>query len=149
MRFTSDIEVVELVNAFERQTLPKSRWTHAAHLTVALFYCCHFSFNTVVEKLRDGITRLNLVHQTPNDDPKGYHETLTVFWAATVFLFVEENQGESSLSILANVLVKQFGDTDLPLRSYSREILFSPSARREFVQPDREFGHSFYASGAG
>lgn len=36
-------EIKNIVRAFEDCTLPRSEWTHHAHLTIALWYLTHFS----------------------------------------------------------------------------------------------------------
>jgi len=61
-----------------------------------------------------------------------------------VFIFVEENERESSLSALANGAIKAFGNVDLPLGSYSQELLFSPVARTTYVQPDLQDVLAYY-----
>jgi hypothetical protein len=35
-------EIVNFVRAFEEQTLPRSQWTHTAHLIVALWYLVQY-----------------------------------------------------------------------------------------------------------
>ena len=84
MIFTRDEEVLELAKAFEERTLPKSEWTHAAHLTVGMYYCFHNPLGVAKNLMSDGIYWLNDAHGTPNTETSGYHETLTVFWLKTV-----------------------------------------------------------------
>ncbi|MDY7014636.1 MAG: hypothetical protein SVX43_13740, partial [Cyanobacteriota bacterium] len=42
MNETESYKIVNLVRAFEERTLPRSRWTHAAHLIVALWYLMQY-----------------------------------------------------------------------------------------------------------
>ena len=133
--FKNTLEVIELVEAFEQCKLTKSEWTHAAHLTVGLYYCLRFPFGKAINIMRDGITWLNDSHGLPNTDNSGYHETLTVFWMITIKQFTETSKCVN-LADLANQLVTTFSDTDLPLRYYSVELLFSTAARRHHVPPD-------------
>jgi hypothetical protein len=131
-------EVNLLVNRFEERTLPKTEWTHAAHLTVGLYYCFHYPFGTAKNLMSDGIYWLNDAHGTPNTETSGYHETLTVFWLKTIAAFISENKEEKSLVVLANNLLAVCNDTKLPLKYYSRELLFSTEARLNYVEPDLE-----------
>ncbi|HQU85274.1 MAG TPA: hypothetical protein PKY59_19190 [Pyrinomonadaceae bacterium] len=136
MFYTADEEIYALVKKFEDRTLPKADWTHAAHLTVGLFYCFKNPFGVAKNLMSDGIYWLNDAHGTPNTETSGYHETLTVFWIKMLFSFVERNKEEENLHILANEMLNFFSDTNLPLKYYSRELLFSKEARFAYVEPD-------------
>jgi len=138
MIFKRDEEVNELVKAFEERTLPKADWTHAAHLTVGLYYCFHHPLGVAKNLMSDGIYWLNDAHGTPNTETSGYHETLTVFWLRTVADYLEKTGRENGLAILANGLNAAVNDTKLPLKYYSRERLFSVEARLNYVEPDLE-----------
>ena len=138
MIFTRDEEVFELAKAFEERTLPKSEWTHAAHLVVGLYYCYHHPLGVAKNLMGDGIYWLNDAHGTPNTETSGYHETITVFWLRTVANFMEKTGREHGLANLANNLIAFCSDTNLPLKYYSRERLFSTEARLNYVEPDLE-----------
>jgi hypothetical protein len=135
IRTTEDIYT--LVKAFENRTITKSEWTHSAHLAVGLYYCRTLPFAVAKNVMRDGIHWLNDRHGTPNTDESGYHETLTVFWLKRIWNFLDERADVRNLATLANELIERFNDPDLPLKYYTRELLFSASARREYVTPDR------------
>lgn len=138
MIYTNDEEVNSLVRAFEERTLPKADWTHAAHLTVGLYYCFHHPFGTAKNLMSDGICWLNDAHGTANTDSSGYHETLTVFWLRMIEAFLAVRGTQKSLAALANGLIESAGDTRLPLKHYSRELLFSTAARQKYVESDLE-----------
>lgn len=135
MIYKTDEEINLLIKAFEERTLPKAEWTHAAHLTVGLYYCSRHPFGAAKNLMSDGIYWLNDAHGTPNTDTSGYHETLTVFWLKIVPEFLEKSDGKS-LFETANDLIAALDDTKLPFRFYSRELLFSADARARFVEPD-------------
>jgi len=128
-------EVVELVKSFEERKLMRSDWTHAALLTVGLYYCVRFSFGFAINLMRDGICELNDTHGVPNTRFSGYHETMTVFWMIVIKQFVEVSKSYN-LAQMANELIAICSDPRLPLEYYSRELLISPQAREEHVQPD-------------
>jgi len=136
MIYKRDEEVNLLAKAFEERTLPKAEWTHAAHLTVGLYYCYHNPLGVAKNLMRDGIYWLNDAHGTPNTEQSGYHETLTVFWLKTVADFLEKAGRDKGLAELANLLLATVNDTRLPLKFYSRERLFSVEARMNYVEPD-------------
>ena len=143
MIFERDEEVNLLAQAFEERTLPKSEWTHAAHLVVGLYYCYHNPLGVAKNLMSDGIYWLNDAHGTPNTETSGYHETLTVFWLRTVANYIEKTGRDAGLAALANGLLATLDDPRLPLKYYSRERLFSPEARLNYVEPDLEdFSHS-------
>lgn len=146
MRFNDTKEVYSLVNAFENRTIPKSEWTHQAHLAVGLYYCRTRPFAVAKNVMRDGIYWLNDTHGTPNTDDSGYHETLTVFWLKRIWNFLDERQDTLSLATLANELIERYNDPGLPLHYYSRELLFSTSARHEYLPPDLRKKHHIHLS---
>ena len=135
MIYKSDEEVILLVKAFEERCLPKHEWTHAAHLTVGLYYCLTNPVAVARNIMRDRIYWLNDAHGTPNTETSGYHETMTFFWLFIVEEFLRDKPKEN-LAALANELVATCGDFKLPLKYYSRELLFSLKARKNYVKPD-------------
>ena len=136
MIYKTDEEVKRLVMAFEERTLPKEEWTHAAHLTVGLYYCLNCPFAVAKNWMSDGILWLNDSHGTPNTDTGGYHETLTMFWLLTIEEFVGKTKCGGRAE-MANRLIASC-DTKLPFKFYSREFLFSADARARYVEPDMQ-----------
>lgn len=129
-------EIETLVREFDSCALARERWTHAAHLTVALWYLLHHDFDDAVPLVRDRIKRYNLAHGVRPTREGGYHETLTLFWLRVVRRFLDANYKEAcSLLTLANELVES-ADRNLPLEYYSRERLFSWEARAAWAEPD-------------
>lgn len=138
MFFESDEEIALLVERFENCRVSAAEWTHAAHLTAALWYVARFDLPQAIDRMRTGIFRLNEAHGTPDTETRGYHETLTVFWTRSVAAFWLKANEEKQLAEIANELIASCGDSSLPLRFYSRELLFSPAARARFVEPDKQ-----------
>ncbi len=134
--FRTTEEVFALVRRFEDRTLPRAEWTHAAHLTVALWHLLQFDWPEAVAHVRRGIKRYNAAHGILTTPTGGYHETLTLFWLRTVRRFLEAERNEArALVHLANELTA-IHDTGLPLTHYTRARLFSPEARAGWVEPD-------------
>lgn len=134
--FRSNEEIYSLVKAFEDRTLTLSEWTHTSQLAVGFFYCRLLPFAVAKNMMRDGIVWLNDRHGVENTEDSGYHETLTVFWLKRVWNYLDEHQATFSLANVANDLIEKYKDPDLPLKYYSRDVLFSAAARRDYVPPD-------------
>ena len=134
--FRTTEEILSLVRRFEDRTLPREEWTHAAHLTVALWHLLVYDWPEAVARVRAGIKRYNEAHGIRTTTTGGYHETLTLFWLRHVRAFLEDGRNEArSLVALANDIADT-ADKSLPLAFYTRERLFSTEARATWVKPD-------------
>ncbi len=134
MRYKTEKEATNIVEAFENCTISRDEWKHAEHLTVAMHYALNHDYTIAYDKMKSGIFKLLNAFGVDLDVEMPYHETLTVFWLKNVFDYVNANQGKSSIEI-ANEIIEKF-DKDYPLRFYSRERLFSIEARNGFVEAD-------------
>ncbi len=135
MTYESEKEIFEIVRDFERGTIARENWRHAEHLTVACYYAFHHSFDEATAKMRAGIFNLLKAFEVDLTKEMPYHETLTVFWMRTVF-DATANRNGSSLLETTNRVLEIGGDKDLPLKFYSRELLFSDEARKNFIEGD-------------
>jgi hypothetical protein len=134
--FEHSDEVLRLVAAFENRTLPKSEWTHRAHLTVALWYATHLAYDDALHAVRVGINRVNDAHGVVSTPTSGYHETITRFYMRVVTHFIAMEGKEGDWADRANRLLQRYGARDLPLRHYTKDRLMSPAARANWVEPD-------------
>ncbi len=134
--FTDEAEVLALVAAFEDCTLPKSRWTHRAHLAVGLHYRERMAAGPALELLRERIRRYNVASGGANTTTSGYHETITRFYVWVVGRFLGEDREGGDLAARANRLYLRYGSRDLPRRFYSEALLMSPEARAWWMEPD-------------
>jgi hypothetical protein len=131
--FASDVEVVEMVAQFEACQWPYPRWTHRAHLGVALCYLQCYPFVLALERIRHHIQLYN--HAC--GDPAGYHETITVLFMRRVDRYLHDHQGTTALAVAVEELANAC-DRQWPLRYYSPDCLFSEQARIRWVEPDRQ-----------
>jgi len=119
-------------------SLPKSAWNHHAHLAAAVYLLAvrgDLDAHAVMPGL---IRRLNEAHGVANSDTSGYHETLTrVFLGVIADLLLSLPPGTPPDAAFAALLRTPIAERDFPLRFYSRELLMSSRARREWVPPDR------------
>src|SRR5919205_1588808 len=103
--FRTSEEMFSLLRRWEDCTLPREEWTHAAHLTVALWHLLEFDWPEAVARVRSGIKRYNAAHGIVTTPTGGYHETLTLFWLRRVRSFLEDGRNEArTLVALANEL---------------------------------------------
>jgi hypothetical protein len=123
---------------FVDRSLPKNEWTHEAHLRVGLWHVRHFPPDEALNRVREGILRLNEAHGTPNTDNGGYHETITRFYLTYIggFLRAADPRQARPIDDLAAQLIALDPRHDLALCYFSRELLDSVAARRGWVEPD-------------
>jgi hypothetical protein len=140
MKYKTEAEIFDLLRRFENATISREEWRHAEHLTVALLYVYNSpDLPAAHDKMRAGILSYLKAIGIDLSKEMPYHETITGFWLRTVADFLN-SKNKHSIVELTNELLEVCGDKDLPLKSYSRELLFSDRARAEFVEPDlKEF----------
>ncbi|MDT4895672.1 MAG: hypothetical protein QOH25_749 [Acidobacteriota bacterium] len=134
--YRSSEEVLRLVREFESCTLPRARWTHHAHLVVALWYLVRHEEAAATRLIRDGIMRYNKVSGIEQTKTGGYHETITLFYIRVIRKFLSTANPDCTLAALATSLIRVCGDKNLPLEYYSRERLMSWEARTGWLEPD-------------
>jgi hypothetical protein len=131
---TSDID--RLAAGFVACTLPKEEWTHEAHLRVGLWHVLRHNPGEALALLRERIRRYNESVGGVNSASSGYHETITRFYVGVIAAFVAGCDRARPIDALADDLIADRGDRDLPLRYWSRERLMSAEARAAWVGPD-------------
>ena len=129
-------EIAAFVAAFEARTLPKVRWTHHAHLVVALWYLTHYSYEDALVLIRQRIRAYNESVGGVNNETSGYHETLTQLFLRGVASYLASRPNQTLPDSLAFLLQCPLGSKEWPLRFYSRELLSAPAARNHWVGPD-------------
>jgi hypothetical protein len=141
-RYQHEDEIVALVRGFADCTLPFARWTHEAHLTVALYFLATLPPEEATARIREGIQRYNLANGVVQTLTRGYHETITRFYIWAVRCYLAERwaaQPIASLLDLTNGLLdSRYGDRHFPLDYYTRDHLMSWDARTGWVAPDRK-----------
>ena len=127
---SSDAEIAELVGQFEACTLPYEHWTHRAHLAVALHYLRAMPATTALDRLRHHI---QLFNRTVGD-PGGNHETITRMFVRKVAAHLAANP-DTHLPTATNELARDC-DSIWLLTHYTKDRLWSPQARSEWLEPD-------------
>jgi len=135
--FTTDAEIERIGEGLLARTLPRSDWTHEAHLAATTYLLTRRPDVNIDDELPGIIRRYNESVGGVNSDSEGYHETITRVFLHGVRLFLAEADPSESLHDLVNeLLLSPMGRRDWPLRFYSPARLFSVDARRHFVRPD-------------
>lgn len=135
--FASDAEIERIGEGLVARTLPRSDWTHEAHLAATTYLLLRRADIDLDSELPGIIRAYNESVGGVNSDTEGYHETITRTFLHGVSLFLAEANLREPLHELVNqLLLSPMGKRDWPLRFYSPERLFSVEARREFVRPD-------------
>lgn len=134
----SDQTLEEFLRLWQSGTLPRSSWTHGAHVAVAAYFAFDHSPESAFQMTKSGILHFNVCVGTANTEDSGYHETLTRFWSEVIGGFVRVGQFASRFEAVRSA-VRQFGeDRDRHHLYYSFDIVRNRRARREWIQPDRE-----------
>ena len=131
----TDLDIARIGEGVTHRTLPKPEWTHAAHWAAALWLLTR----PEVDAFRDmpGLIRAyNEATGVENTDTSGYHETITLasLRAARAHLAARPAAGLST--VLTELLAGPLGRSDWPLAYWSKPRLFSPEARRAWLDPD-------------
>lgn len=135
--FASDAEIIAIGEGLIERTLPKPRWTHAAHFAASVWILLRRP-DLVAERDLPGIIRAyNEAVGTPNTDTGGYHETITQASLRGARAFLAALPSGAPLDEACNALLASpLGQKDWLHAYWSRETLFSARARREWVEPD-------------
>ena len=133
----SPARIGEIAARFEAAALAKTDWTHEAHLTMGAWHVARFGPAQALERLRVRIRALNDAHGTVNSDTGGYHETITCAYVRLIAAFLSARPaGEEIDDSVAALLASPLAARDALLRHYSKPLLFSVAARRNWVGPD-------------
>ena len=117
-------------------SLPKTAWTHEAHLAACTWLLLERP-DIVPEHDLPGIIRAyNVTVGVVNDEMHGYHETLTQLYIRAVRSFIANGSGGGLLETVNALLASDLGRRDWPLTRYSPARLFSAAARRVWTEPD-------------
>jgi hypothetical protein len=133
----SECALAEFIRRFERGTLPKPLWTHAAHIGIAAWYLLALPEAEATVRVRDGIKRYNEAVGTANTEDSGYHETLTLFWLRTISGRLSRPDRPAETLDAIRMVVAEFGQRrDLYRNFYSFDVVKSRQARAKWVPPD-------------
>ena len=116
----------EFLAAIENCTFPNGQLDHRAHLRLALL-----AGDRTPELIKRYAASLGATRK--------YNETVTRFWMRAVrhHAAAEERASPATGGArMRGAWVNELLDKDLPLRHWSRELLWSEAARAQWVDPD-------------
>jgi hypothetical protein len=125
----------DFIAAFEDGTLPKPRWTHAAHILTGACYVHAYGERAALDRMRGRVSAYNEAVGGQNTPTSGYHETITVLWIKILTAFRREHPSltRAPFAVLA---VEQFAaQKDILSRYYDFDIIASQEARRTWQPP--------------
>jgi hypothetical protein len=131
--FTDD-EIEAIGRGVEARTLPKPQWTHAAHFAAACWLLSQ-PHRDAEGEMPGLIRAYNEATGVPNTDTDGYHETITLASLRAARAWLAAHPGPLAPA-LASLLASPYGQSRWPLAYWSHARLFSPEARRTWVEPD-------------
>ena len=135
--FADDDSIRRIGEGLLARSLPKTDWTHEAHLATCAWLILERPDIAPERDLPDLIRRYNESVGGVNDATQGYHETITQVFIRGVRLSLQESVAGGGLAVRVNTLLcSPQGRRDWPLGYYSRERLFSVEARLGWVEPD-------------
>lgn len=134
--FATDAAIRRVGEGMLARTLPKSEWTHEAHLAACAWLVIERPDVVPERDLPDLIRRYNESVGGVNDATQGYHETVTQVSVRGVRLALAAGPAGPLVDRVNALLRAPQGRRDWPLGFYSRERLFSPEARLGWVEPD-------------
>jgi hypothetical protein len=125
----TDAEILTLVDHLERCLLPKERFHHRDHLTVAVVYLYAVDLDTAMDRMRSSLKRFAGHHHVTGL----YHETLTWFWLQQVEMRLDR---QLCLAESVSRIHKQLNDKNLAFEYYSRDRINSKEAKEKWLPPD-------------
>lgn len=131
----SEHEIDEFIAAFEAGTLPKTRWTHAAHLLTGACYVHALGEAAAIEKMRLCVSRYNEAVGGKNTETSGYHETITVAWIKVLARLLRESEPIERQPFAALAVQRFEAERGYLQQYYDFDLVGSVEARRRWIAP--------------
>ena len=136
-QLAEDAAIARLARAVLDCSLPKAQWTHEAHFALALWLARERPDCLEPDAIRAVITRYNEATLTPNSDSAGYHHTITLASLRGARACLAQATPDAPLGrVLSGLMASPLGRSDWLLDYWSRAVLMSVEARRDWVEPD-------------
>ncbi len=135
--YASEADIVRIGEGFLDLSLPKAEWTHGAHWAAAFWIILTRPEIAPEHDMPDLIRRYNEATGGINSDTEGYHETITQASLIVARGFIAAQPDAPPIHELCNRLfASAYGKSDWLLRHWSKDLLFSVRARKQWVEPD-------------
>jgi hypothetical protein len=137
--FSSEAEIRRIGHGLIDLSLPKAEWTHAAHFAAALWLMRYRSGRNLAQLMPELIRAYNEATGVANTPTAGYHETITQASLRAARATLARHSPTVPVYEIANALLASpLGRSDWLLEFWSKPLLFSIEARREWCDPDRK-----------
>lgn len=128
--------IARLINGLRDCTLPESEWTNAAHYAGAAALLEEVGLAAAEAQMPGYIRRFNESVGGVNSDMEGYHHTITIFLLKRIDKFLKPMTSASLEEKVVALLSSPLVEKTYMLGFYSKDLLFSVKARRDWVAPD-------------
>ena len=135
MNFSSDSEIDRIGRGLLDRSLPKVEWTHSGHFAAAVWVLTRPDMDAARDM--PGLIRAyNEATGVHNTDTTGYHETITLASLRAARAWLLGRPGVPLYEAVNGLLAAEYGRSDWLLSHWSKPVLFSVEARREWVDPN-------------
>jgi hypothetical protein len=135
--YASEAEVIRIGEGLANCTLPRTEWTHGAHFAAALWLMRYRPDLNPPHDMPGLIRAYNESVGRTNDDHGGYHETITQASLRAARGVLNAFPADMPVHRIVNALMSSgLANPNWLLEYWSRELLMSVAARREWREPD-------------
>src|SRR5882724_9454019 len=125
MAFASDEEIAAIGHGLLSRSLPKPRWTHAAHFAAALWLISCRKDLAAARDMPGFIRAYNEATGVANTDTEGYHETITQASLRAARSFLQQDPARTLSATCNALMASPLGKSDWLLAHWTRARLFS------------------------
>jgi hypothetical protein len=135
--YAHEADIIRIGEGFVACSLPRVEWTHAAHFAAALWL---MRYRPDLDTSRDMPRMIRAYNESVgrvNGDSGGYHETITQASLRALRGVLKANPADMPIYRIVNALMaSSLGNPNWLLEYWSRDLLMSTKARREWQEPD-------------
>ena len=129
-------EIAEIGEGVLARTFPADRFHHREHLIMMVYLLLQYPMRDWRADLPEVIRGYNVAAGGVNDDVRGYHHTISMAFLTIVGMIASKTRREGLVATCRVVLASPAASQDVLLQFWSRDVLFSKEARREWVPPN-------------
>ena len=132
-----DAHIAHIFAGVQDRSLPKSEWTHCAHLVAGAALIDDLGLAGAEQQMPDIIRAYNAATGVENSNSDGYHHTITIFLLREIDRFLRD-QADHPLCVKVTALLQSdLSKPDYLFGFFTKEYLLSVTARRDWVEPDK------------
>ncbi len=132
-----DAHIDHIYAGVQDRSLPKSEWTHCAHLVAGAALIDEVGLASAEQQMPDMIRAYNEATGVENSDSDGYHHTITVFLLRQIDGFLRDQADQPLCLKVTALLQSDLSKPDYLFGFFTKEYLFSVPGRRGWVEPNK------------